>query len=457
MITKKNTQNFFYLFILLHLTLWTLIPSLSNINLPLDTIEALAWGSDLKWGFSKHPPFSAFAVEIFYQFFGNQDWAFYLLSQIFVIFSFFIVFKMAKEFFINPILAFLSVLLLEGVFFYNYTTPEFNVNISQLPFWALSIYFTWRCKKNNKFEDYFLLGLFIGLGILSKYLFLYLVMGIYLYLFYQFFYEKKKNLNKILITSLISILIISPHIYWLINNNFETIAYGLRRAEGIGSFFDHIFFPVTFILKQIGLLIPFFIIFFSLTKNFKLKTIKKNEKNIFLFFTFLTPILLIIFTSTIMGVKIRTMWMTPFYLFIGIMFIELYLKKIDFVKLKKFYVIFIFFFIFSPIFYLYISLTNDFKRTDYPGEEIARLVQNKWDDNFSNEIKIVVGDEWFAGNLSYHLNSRPRWVNDFKEGASVIKKEEGVIYTGNPKILKKICPGVFGTIRPVGYCMIGIK
>ena len=37
-------------------------------------------------------------------------------------------------------------------------------------------------------------------------------------------------------------------------------------------------------------------------------------------------------------------------------------------------------------------------------KEIARLVQNKWDDNFSNEIKIVVGDEWSAGNLSYHLN-----------------------------------------------------
>ena len=36
------------------------------------------------------------------------------------------------------------------------------------------------------------------------------------------------------------------------------------------------------------------------------------------------------------------------------------------------------------------------KRTDYPGKEISGLVQNKWDDNFINEIKIVVGDEWFA-------------------------------------------------------------
>jgi len=38
-----------------------------------------------------------------------------------------------------------------------------------------------------------------------------------------------------------------------------------------------------------------------------------------------------------------------------------------------------------------------------------------------------------------------------------IKLNEGVIYTGNPQILKKVCPGVFGTIKPVGYCMIGQK
>ena len=36
-------------------------------------------------------------------------------------------------------------------------------------------------------------------------------------------------------------------------------------------------------------------------------------------------------------------------------------------------------------------------------------------------------------------------------------ESNGVIYTGNPKILKQICPGVFGTIKPVGYCMIGKK
>ncbi len=85
------------------------------------------------------------------------------------------------------------------------------------------------------------------------------------------------------------------------------------------------------------------------------------------------------------------------------------------------------------------------------------MVQNKWDDNYTNEINIVIGDEWFAGNLSYHLDSRPRWIIELKDNLKELNTDDGVIYTGNPKILKNICPGVFGTIKPVGYCMIGRK
>jgi 4-amino-4-deoxy-L-arabinose transferase-like glycosyltransferase len=92
-IRKINVNKALTIFLFSHLIIWTLIPSISNHNLPLDTIEALAWGSNLDWGYGKHPPLSAFAVEVFYQIFGNQDWAYYLLSQLFVISAFFIIFK----------------------------------------------------------------------------------------------------------------------------------------------------------------------------------------------------------------------------------------------------------------------------------------------------------------------------------------------------------------------------
>ena len=174
----KNINNLFFVFLFIHLLLWVFAPSFTNKNLPLDTIEALAWGSNLDWGFNKHPPLSAFAVEIFYQIFGSNDWAYYLLSQLFVIVGFIAVYKFSNEILNNKKLALLSVLLLEGIYFYNFTTPEFNVNVAQLPFWALTVYYTWRCIKYDKLTDYIFLGLFAGLGILSKYLFIYLILGI---------------------------------------------------------------------------------------------------------------------------------------------------------------------------------------------------------------------------------------------------------------------------------------
>ena len=109
---KKNINKLFYCFIVIHLILWSLAPSLTNNNLPLDTIEALAWGGNLDWGFNKHPPASAFFAEIFYQVFGNNDWAYYLLSQIFLVFSFFIIFKLSQEIYKNKVFGFLSVVIL---------------------------------------------------------------------------------------------------------------------------------------------------------------------------------------------------------------------------------------------------------------------------------------------------------------------------------------------------------
>tara|TARA_Y100001970_G_scaffold8183_2_gene9518 strand:- start:3587 stop:4951 length:1365 start_codon:yes stop_codon:yes gene_type:complete len=454
MIKKKNISRVFLIFLFFHLTIWTLIPAISNVNLPLDTIEALAWGSNLEWGFNKHPPLSAFIIEIFFQIFGRQDWAYYFLSQIFVLAAFIIIYKFSIDFFKDNSLALISVLLLEGIFFYNFTTPEFNVNVCQLPFWASSVYFTWRCLRNDELLDYILLGICFGLGILSKYLFLYLVIGIKLLFLYFLFKNKIKSKN-FLIVGPIVLLIILPHLIWLIDNNYSTITYALKRTGETKSFLNHFTYPLIFILKQIGILIPVLTMIFFLTKKLKFKVNFQDEKFLFLFFTTILPILLIIFTSFVMGAQIRTMWMTPFYLFVGVFLIHVF-KKDLIKKIRGFYLIFLFFFVISPITYLSVSLYNDQKRTDYPGKEISRLVQNKWDRNFRNEIMIVVGDEWYAGNLSYHLISRPKWTQSLKNSKD-IKSNEGVIYTGNPQILKEVCPGVFGEIRPVGYCMIGQK
>tara|TARA_B100001250_G_scaffold186360_1_gene160194 strand:- start:309 stop:836 length:528 start_codon:yes stop_codon:yes gene_type:complete len=150
----------------------------------------------------------------------------------------------------------------------------------------------------------------------------------------------------------------------------------------------------------------------------------------------------------IMGVKIRTMWMTPFYLFFGVLFVYIFKLQINLKKLQKFYFIFLILFVFSPFAYAYVSITETEKRTDYPGKEIATQVQEVYDNNYSSIITEVYGDEWHAGNLSYHLKSRPKWKGKidkkiFKKSVVVdsqtlsegwifnaSKAEDGIVATG---------------------------
>ena len=101
--------------------------------------------------------------------------------------------------------------------------------------------------------------------------------------------------------------------------------------------------------------------------------------------------------------------MTPFYLFFGVLFIYIFKSQINLKKLKPFLHGFLFLFFLSPILYAYISISQTDKRTDYPGKIIANKVQLKWNQDFNDPIQFVIGDEWKAGNLSYHLKSRPKW------------------------------------------------
>ncbi len=450
----KNSNKLFFLFLFGHLLVWVFVPSLSNNNLPLDTIEALAWGSNLDWGYNKHPPMSAFSVEIIYQIFGKQDWAYYLLSQIYVCFAFYIVWNFSKYFFKNQAFSLISILLLSGISFYNYTTPEFNVYICELPFWALTVYFSWKSLKNNKIYDWLLFGLFAGLGVLSHYLFIYLLLSIVFYFFYMII--KKKINFKCFISLIPFILILTPHVVWLIENNFITFTYGLHRT-GLGNenLLSHVTLPFVFIAKQIAILIPSIFMFLFIISKVKINFNLRDEKLLFLLTINIIPLALIFLTSMIAGIKIRTMWMTPFYLFSGVFLVYFFQKKINLKNFKNFISIFLILFILSPVIYLEVSLGQNNKRTDYPGEEIAELVQNNWDKYYYNEIGYVIGDEWVGGNLSYHLQSRPIWFNKFNP--KLIDMNKGVIYTGNSKVLKKVCPGFFGTINNLGICMIGKK
>jgi len=271
----------------------------------------------------------------------------------------------------------------------------------------------------------------------------------------------KKEINfKWLIAFFTFLLVLLPHIVWLMENNYTTISYAFHRSGQINSsILNHFSYPLVFTAKQIGILIPFFLMALTLIAKFKFKfkINFKDKKLIFLLVVNIFPLILIFLTSLFLGSKIRTMWMTPFYLFMGVLIMYLIQNYISLKKFKVFLITFLTLFLLSPLIYLYISIAQTDKRTDYPGKEISQVVESKWEENFINKIGVVSGDEWHGGNLSYHLSSRPKWDNILKSNSMTDFNniQDGFVLIGDNDILIKICSEIFFIVEKKGVCMFG--
>ncbi len=457
-----DIKKILYFVLFSHLILWTAIPTIFNQNLPLDTIEGLVWGNELKLGYDKYPPVFPLFTELFYKLFGNQDWAYYLLSQLFVISSFIVVFNLSKYFFNNETHSLVAVLLLESIYFFNYTSPELNAFIPLFLFLGCTALFCWRAIIFNNTFDWTMFGIFAGISSLTYYLALYLLAALGLYFIREIIINKKIN-YKYFITLLTYFIILSPHLYYIFSENLKSIEYALFRSfgdplSGISQekLFDHLFYPLIFLVKQFLILIPLLLLIRLIISSYKIKIDLKDKKLIFLFFITFMPIILMFITSLIGGVRVRTMWMTTFYVFPGIFFVYLFNSNILLEKFKKFYTVFLFIFFTLPIAYGADSYFQKNKRTDFPGKEIAIKIQTAWDENFSNNINIVVGDGWvyggwYAGNLSYHLKDRPKLRYKMEENF----KNFGLIKVDVLNNMK-FCDGVLLKILPYyESCLMG--
>jgi len=332
-----------------------------------------------------------------------------------------------------------------------------------MPFVAATVFYCWRSINYNSNVSWILFGIFSGLSVLTFYLSFYQLASLGFLFIYVFIKEKKINL-KYLYFFISFIIVISPHLIWVFNNNFITINYGLFRSVGdplsdlgYNKFVDHMYYPVLFLLKQTVILLPFLTIFLFITSKLKTKINFKDKKFLFLVSITILPIFLMFLTSLFTGSRIRTMWMTSFYLFVGVFSVYIFQSSIYLKNFRKFFFAFAFFATFSPILYFLISHIETGKRTDYPGKKIAQTIQERWDLNFSSKIMFVVGDGWvnggwYAGNLSYHLKSRPKFRTKLEKNPNV----GTVLIKGFSEI--NDCSGVFFQITPFNdICMFGNK
>jgi 4-amino-4-deoxy-L-arabinose transferase-like glycosyltransferase len=136
-------------------------------NLPLDLIEALVYGREWQLGYDKLPPLPWWLIEAAHRVFG-ADIAYYAIAQVAVLIAFALVFALARSL-VGAVGALASVLIIDGLHYFQYTAVKFNHDVIQLPFWALAGCAFHAALRRGRLGSWALLGFAMGAALWAKY------------------------------------------------------------------------------------------------------------------------------------------------------------------------------------------------------------------------------------------------------------------------------------------------
>jgi 4-amino-4-deoxy-L-arabinose transferase-like glycosyltransferase len=408
-------------FVALHVLFWTLCPSLFQKNIALDVMEGLVWGREWQLGYYKHPPLQAWLLDVMATLSGRMDFAIYLLPQLMIGGAFISIYFTARRL-MDPARALLAVLLLEANFYYNFTTPEFNPNVLQIPFWALALGALLRALQDRKMRDWLWLGLWIGVCGYAKYSVALLagLMGLFLLLDRDARFALKGAGPWV--AAGVALLVLAPHLWWLHQHAYLPFKYAESRVVSGENWTSHLVNPLDFIGGQIPALI-FMIALFLTVGRPRLDTSLARpqtwpfETRFAVWFTVL-PLAVLVLASAVTGAAFKVMWATPFWSLAGASLLLLFPPVLNEARLRRFAAGVLIVFCLGLAGYwghvtLSPSLFHKGNRAQFPGAEMARRVQDAWAARTGHApLAYVVGEAWVAGNVAYYGRDRPSvWID----------------------------------------------
>ena len=407
----------------LHAVVWTALPALLYPNLPLDLIEALTYGREWQLGYDKLPPLPWWLVEIAYQTVGH-DFAYYLLAELAVIAAFVIIYAAARPL-TGAVGALISVLIIDGLHYFNYTAAKFNHDVVQLPFWALAGYSFHRALRGRHLTDWLLLGLALGLSLWSKYFIVVLAIPLIV------FTLTDREARKVLVTpgpyiaAAVALITAAPHLIWLVKTHFLPLAYAEHRAALSRGWFDHFLHPLEFAISQFFFLIPSLIIaswLFWPRRSGNDAVVERSADSFdYRIVTWLAfgPLVTVLAMSAVSGRGTVAMWGYPLFLFLGTWIVLTARCVLDKERMARILVTWQIVFVCLALAFIanYAVLPyydHRYRAVFFPGNELARELSQRYHKATGRPMIYVIGSMWDGGNVAHYAPDHPRVLIDGK-------------------------------------------
>lgn len=405
----------------LHTAVWTALPASLYPNLPLDLIEALTYGREWQLGYDKLPPLPWWLVEAVNMTIGH-DFGYYLLAQLAVVSALAIVYVASRPL-AGPLGALVAVLIVDGLHYLSYTAAKFNHDVIQLPLWALAGFALHRALRGGQMGHWALLGLAIGMSFWAKYFVVMLVAPMAVFILIDAEARKSLMTPGPYVAAAVALLVMAPHLVWLVQNDFLPLGYAERRAVLSRGWYDHLWHPAQFAIGQLFFLIPSLLIAAPLfiprraaTETPIASLADAYDMRIVTWLAF-GPVAAVLALAAISGRGTVAMWGYPLWMFIGTWLVLVARRALEPGRLARVLITWaIVFACMAGAFIVNYAVLphydHRYRAVFYPGERLALELTRRYRAVTGQPIAYVIGSMWDGGNVAHYAPHHPRVLID---------------------------------------------
>ncbi len=203
--------------------------------LTLDPDEAYywEWSRHLALSYYDHPPLVAYLIFLFTHLGENSALFVRMGTVTLALGATLLLYFLAKDMFREEKIAFLSALLFIIIPIFSVGAVVITPDTPLGFFWILSLYFLYKATARKKTVWWYLLGISLGLGLLSKYTMILFVPSLFLFLLLSGKSRKWLLRKELYLALFIALLLFSPVIFW--NSQHDWISFRYQLAHGVNS------------------------------------------------------------------------------------------------------------------------------------------------------------------------------------------------------------------------------
>ncbi len=224
---QNNPPILLSLIIILTLSLLLHVFSMASIDLLVEEAYYWNYAQHLDFSYLDHPPMVAVLIKLFTTVFGQHDFSVRLASFLCWFLAMFFSYKLTSL--IQRNAGLYSVMLLSILPFFFCQTLFITPDLPLIACWSASLYFLYRALVLNEGNCWYLAGIWLGLGMLSKYTIVLLGLATLFYITTtpsaRFWFKRKEPY----IATLIAALVFSPVIYWNATHEWISFLFQSKR------------------------------------------------------------------------------------------------------------------------------------------------------------------------------------------------------------------------------------